>query len=104
MLLFLVILALIVVLLSWGVQAYWALRLAVRYPPRAVADDPDRAWPRVTVLLPLRGSDPVLADCLRGLCRQEYPSYQIHIIVDSSDDPAWATIREVLADCPTARV
>jgi hypothetical protein len=105
MLIALAILAILVILCSWGRQAIYSLRLALNFPPRAApADPPEEAWPAVTVCLPLRGSDPVLADCLRGLCQQEYPRYDIRIVVDSATDPAWETIRAVLAEFPHIRV
>ncbi len=43
------------------------------------------------------GADPFLARCLDGLLRQDYPSYEIRIVVDSPADPAWEIVREVLA-------
>jgi glycosyltransferase involved in cell wall biosynthesis len=99
------ILVLLVLALSWGRQAWWSLRLAVRYPVRpASPDDPGAEMPRAVVLLPLRGADPVLPECLRGLLRQEYPRYEIHIILDSEEDPAWQAVREALADKPTVPV
>jgi glycosyltransferase involved in cell wall biosynthesis len=105
MLLFVAILALLVTLLSWGVHTVWSLRLALCYPPRATPpDDPAQPWPEVAVLLPVRGADPVLRDCLRGLCRQDYPSFEVRIVVDSADDSAWPAIREVLSEFPAARV
>jgi hypothetical protein len=103
--LFLGIITLLIVLCSWGRQAICALRLALHYPLKPPRDgSPLEGWPPVTVLVPLRGADPMLGDCLRGLCRQDYPDFRVHLIVDSADDPAWTTIREVLAEFPQVRV
>lgn len=105
MLLAFAILTLLVLALSWGRQAWWALRLAVRYPVRPAApDDLAGDVPRAAVLLPLRGADPVLPGCLRGLLRQDYPCYEIHIILDSEEDSAWPAVREALADGPAVAV
>jgi glycosyltransferase involved in cell wall biosynthesis len=104
-LLALAILAALVTTLSWGRQAVWSLRLALNFPPRrAPADPPDDAWPFVTVCVPLRGSDPVLGEMLRGLCRQEYPRYEIRIVVDSAADPAWGVVRQVIGEFPHVRI
>lgn len=101
----LAVLAVVVTALSWGRQTLWSLRLALNFPPRRPpADPPDDAWPAVTVCVPLRGSDPVLGEMLRGLCRQEYPRYEIRIVVDSPADPAWAMIREVIAEFPHVKI
>lgn len=105
MLLALAILSVVLTAMSWGRQALWSLRLALNFPPRRPpADPPDDAWPFVTVCVPLRGSDPVLGEMLLGLCRQEYPRYEIRIVVDSPADPAWATIREVTAEFPHVKI
>lgn len=95
------ILTIVLIACTWGRQAWWSLRLAVNYPHRAAPPDPpDESWPAVRICLPLRGADPVLVECLRGLCRQEYPRYEIRIVVDSAEDSAWSTVREVLAEFP----
>jgi glycosyltransferase involved in cell wall biosynthesis len=52
--------------------------------------------PNVTVILCLRGTDPFLAQCLQGLLTQEYAPYQVQIIVDSEDDPAWSAAHQIL--------
>src|SRR5262245_57117590 len=104
MLIALATLAVLVVALSWGRQAVWSLRLALNFPPRATPPDPpDDAWPHVTGCLPVRGADPLLAECLRGLCKLDYPSYEIRIVVDSAEDPAWPAIRKVLAEFPAVK-
>lgn len=55
-------------------------------PPPAT----DAELPRAAVLLSLRGADPGLAGSLRRLLRQDYPRYELRIVVDRDDDPAWA--------------
>jgi hypothetical protein len=77
----------------------WAWRLAWNYwrhsGPTPAADGP---LPRAAVILSLRGADPSLLHCLRGLLRQDYPCYSVRIVVDSDEDPAWDMIRSVLAE------
>src|SRR5262249_12282119 len=53
--------------------------------------------PRVAVVLPVRGADPSLPACLDGLLRQDYPRYDVRVVVDSPTDPAWAAVRGALA-------
>jgi hypothetical protein len=53
--------------------------------------------PMAAVILPLRGADPLLEACLAGLLTQDYPTYQVHIIIDSADDPAHKVVDEALA-------
>jgi glycosyltransferase involved in cell wall biosynthesis len=54
--------------------------------------------PKALVVLPLRGADPSLADCLRGIATQDYPDYELRIVVDSHRDPAYAIAQRVLAE------
>jgi len=59
-------------------------------------------FPRVAVILSLRGADPFLEECLERLSMQDYPDFEIHVVVDHPTDPArevverWATAH---ADC-----
>ena len=96
--------AVVLVFVFVGAQAFWAWRLALLYPPAPGATATEGDWPHVAVMLPIRGADPSLALCLEGLLDQDYPSYDITIIVDSETDPAWEIVREVLAKRPGAAV
>jgi glycosyltransferase involved in cell wall biosynthesis len=96
--------AVVLVVIFVGGHAFWAWRLALLYPPRTRAASKDHEWPRVAVVLPTRGADLSLAHCLESLLDQDYPSYDIRIVVDSEVDPAWEIIRGVLARRPSANV
>lgn len=50
---------------------------------------PDEQLPKTAVILCLRGADPFLTNCLRSLLNQNYPQYDLKLIVDSQKDPAW---------------
>ena len=50
---------------------------------------PDDQLPKTAVILCLRGADPFLPRCLRSLLNQNYPQYDLKLIVDSQKDPAW---------------
>ena len=43
--------------------------------------------PSVSIVLCLRGPDPMLTECLTALLKQRYPNFNLHLIVDSHDDP-----------------
>ena len=55
----------------------------------------DRRFPRTAVILCLRGRDPFLEKCLQLLMEQDYPDYQLHIVVDSRDDSAWQSAQSL---------
>jgi cellulose synthase/poly-beta-1,6-N-acetylglucosamine synthase-like glycosyltransferase len=55
-------------------------------------------------MLCLRGTDPFLKKCLIGLLNQDYPSYQVRIVVDSPEDPAHAAVAEALHETKATNV
>jgi GT2 family glycosyltransferase len=73
---------------AWGCFAY---RCSHRYRP-------PQPLPEVAVVLSLRGADPSLEDCLKGLLAQDYPAYRVHIVIDSEEDPAQVAVVRLLAD------
>jgi len=58
--------------------------------------------PPLTLLKPVCGlePEPVLYDCLRTFCEQDYPNYQIVFGVRRADDPAVAVIERLLRETP----
>ncbi|MBC8868385.1 MAG: glycosyltransferase family 2 protein [Planctomycetes bacterium] len=66
---------------------------ALRRFHRKRLDDED--CPKAAVILCVRGADPFLKDCLAGLSRQDYPQYEVHVVVDCQDDPAWELVEQV---------
>jgi len=66
-----------------------------RRPRRATA----RA-PRVTILKPLRGDEPLLAQKLRSFCDQDYPGYDAVLGARDREDPALAAADAVAAEFP----
>jgi cellulose synthase/poly-beta-1,6-N-acetylglucosamine synthase-like glycosyltransferase len=75
---------------------------ALRRTRRVGRESPPCA--KTAVILCLRGSDPFLADCLQGLLHQDYPCYDVRIVIDSPDDPAWGTVERVVAHRGAANV
>ncbi len=58
----------------------------------------DAECPRGAVILCLRGADPFLKKCISGLLNQDYPNYEIHVVVDHPNDPANAILRDSLVE------
>ncbi|NET02801.1 MAG: glycosyltransferase family 2 protein [Sphaerospermopsis sp. SIO1G1] len=54
--------------------------------------------PKTAVILCLRGADPFLPNCLRSLLKQDYPEYDLKLIVDSLEDPAFKITQEVISE------
>lgn len=64
----------------------------------------DTQCPRAAVILCLRGRDPFLEKCLAGLLNQDFPHYEVMIVVDQPTDPAWEVAARVVAQHPHAHV
>ena len=79
-------------------QAFWVWRFARMFRDRDTDPSFENEWPRAVVLLSLRGADPFLPDCIRGLLNQKYPSYDVRIIVDSYSDPAWDVVQSLIEE------
>jgi len=84
---FFTLLPIAVMALAWGCFAWRSY-----HPYRA-----PQPLPEVAVVLSLRGADPSLESCLAGALAQDYPAYQLHIVIDSAEDPAHAVVARVLA-------
>lgn len=89
-------------LLTWivaGLIAGQAVMLAgyvwfLCRPRRPLTADAD--CPRAAVILCVRGLDPFLAASVKGLLRQDYPHYDVFIVVDSVRDPAWPVVNSIV--------
>lgn len=75
---------------------YWGSGCIKLYQNIGFQNDESEYNPLVTVILPLRGSDPFLSDCLHGLLNQDYLKYDVKIIIDHSDDPALQVVNDYL--------
>ncbi|MEX0704432.1 MAG: glycosyltransferase family 2 protein [Planctomycetales bacterium] len=59
---------------------------------------PDGPAPRVAVLMPVRGADPHLARGIESVLEQDYPNFELRIVVDSVRDPAWEVASRVVGE------
>ncbi len=86
-----VLILLVIVGQTWLVLGF-VRTLQKKQPPLLT----DQMAPKAAVILCLRGGDPFLADCLHGLLRQDYPNFDVRIVVDHADDPARAVAEATL--------
>ncbi len=81
-----------------GLQTVWCLRFVRLYRQPKPAPLPDDQLPKVAVVLTLRGADPFLDRTLQGLTQLDYPRYDIRIVVDHKEDPAWEMVHRIIAE------
>ncbi len=60
--------------------------------------------PSARVILCLRGADPFLDRCLRGLANQDYPGYKVVIVVDSLGDGAMPQVEHLVKEFGNDRI
>lgn len=82
----------------WLLSLFGALKFLSMRPTERAA-----AMPPMTILKPIRGLDPKLADNCGSFCRQDYPDYQVIFGVADAQDPAIPTLRRVLEESPGNR-
>lgn len=63
------------------------------------ADTPVRL-PPVSLLKPLKGTDPDIYESFRSHCLQDYPEYEIIFGVSDPDDPAVASVQQLQREFP----
>jgi ceramide glucosyltransferase len=83
--------------------AYYVLCLwsAVRFlNKRKAAGDGARPTQAVSILKPLRGTDPEMYESFRSHCVQDYPEYEIVFGVDDANDPAIQLVEQLKAEFP----
>jgi len=56
--------------------------------------------PPVSILKPLKGTDPEMYESFRSHCRQDYPEYEIVFGVSEPDDPAIALVERLKSEFP----
>jgi cellulose synthase/poly-beta-1,6-N-acetylglucosamine synthase-like glycosyltransferase len=65
---------------------------------------PDHQLPKTAIVLYLRGADPFLPTCLRSLLQQNYPQYDLKLIVDHLEDAAWKVATDTIQEARATNV
>jgi ceramide glucosyltransferase len=90
----------------YAIAIYSSLRF-FRLQPARCGDDKvgDRNFtPPVSILKPIRGSDPEAYENFASFCQLDYPNYEIVFCVHGDDDPVLPTIAKLRAEFPDCRI
>jgi ceramide glucosyltransferase len=65
---------------------------------------PTQASPPISILKPLKGTDPEIYESFRSHCLQDYPEYEIIFGVSDPNDPAIASVKKLQREFPDRRI
>lgn len=81
----------------------WLYLRHLRQKPSFSRPEDGAPWqPQTAVILCLRGTDPSLPACLKRLLNLGYSNYQLHLVFDDHDDPAFKLCQQVEAEIESA--
>jgi ceramide glucosyltransferase len=83
----------------WSATAFLRERKAADRSVR-----PTQFLPPVSILKPLKGTDPEMYECFRSHCLQDYPEYEIIFGVSDVTDPAVASVRQLQREFPQQEI
>ena len=78
-------------------------RRRTRTPPQPCRGQPlsrPATTPKISVLKPLHGDEPLLEEALASICRQDYPAWQVVFGVQDAADTALPVVRRLQARFP----
>ena len=79
----------------WGVRTFLRDRKAGEHAQSTQSPPP------LSILKPLKGTDPEIYDSFRSHCLQDYPEYELIFGVSDPNDPAMAAVQKLRAEFPS---
>jgi ceramide glucosyltransferase len=84
--------------IAYYIVCLWSAATFLR--ERKAADKGVRPTLAVSILKPLRGTDPEMYESFRSHCLQDYPEYEIIFGVSAANDPAIPLVEQLQAEFP----
>jgi ceramide glucosyltransferase len=84
--------------IGYCVLCIWAAGRYASESKRSSAEVPD--LPPVSILKPLKGTDPEMYESFRSHCLQNYPEYEILFGISDANDPAVALVEKLQSEFP----
>lgn len=82
----------------------WSGAAFLRERKVAKVDCPVQTLPPVSILKPLKGTDPEIYECFRSHCLQNYPEYEIIFGVSDAHDVAVASVEQLQREFPQRKI
>jgi ceramide glucosyltransferase len=82
----------------------WSAAAFVREREAGEGDRPALALPPISILKPLKGTDPEMYESFRSHCLQDYPEYEIIFGVSDPNDSAIHRVKQLQREFPNRRI
>jgi ceramide glucosyltransferase len=82
----------------------WSAVVFLREREAGKSASPAQLLPPISILKPLKGTDPEIYGSFRSHCLQDYPEYEIIFGVSEPDDPAIESVRQLRREFPDRRI
>lgn len=74
------------------------------FDARAKKTEATNFTPSVSILKPVKGTDPDAYENFASFCRQDYPDYELLFCIDSDQEPVFQAIRQLQQNFPGRRI
>src|SRR5215471_5640348 len=78
----------------------WSVRTFLAASKQSGTADLNQHLPSISILKPLKGTDPDIYESFRSHCLQDYPEYEIIFGVSDANDPAVASVEQLKKEFP----
>jgi ceramide glucosyltransferase len=82
----------------------WSAAAFLRGRETREGASPKQALPPISILKPLKGTDPEIYESFRSHCLQDYPEYDIIFGVSDLNDPAIESVKKLQQEFPDRRI
>jgi ceramide glucosyltransferase len=89
---------------SYYILCLWSATKFLRERKLAEVDLPVQALPPISILKPLKGTDPQIYQCFRSHCLQDYPEYEIIFGVNDPNDASVASVLQLQREFPQRKI
>jgi ceramide glucosyltransferase len=83
---------------------FWSAAAFLRGRDTREGGSPTKALPPISILKPVKGTDPEIYESFRSHCLQDYPQYEIVFGVSDPNDPAIESVKKLQQEFPDRRI
>src|ERR1700728_3456471 len=89
---------------AYYLLSLWSAVIFLREREAVKTSRPVQFLPPISILKPLKGTDPEIYESFRSHCLQDYPEYEIIFGVSDPGDPAVASVEALQREFPDRRI